>query len=183
MDIFEKHVTEWWNAQPDHHFMSKRSGCKAKNPSECPWPITHDPVAPDVILLDYDPDRVCYNEPVVRFASTFFPNQKNQTAQFKAATKARENKKGAVFMNETEDKANLWYFKTTGGGQMAINLKKLPNFIVDYQRCQILHVCHLAQALSETKIDPSSVYVVIMVLCGIIEKIAFEGKRQTEGGA
>ena len=50
MNIFEQHITGWWDAQPDHHFMSKKSGCKAENPSECPWPISHDIVAPDVNL-------------------------------------------------------------------------------------------------------------------------------------
>ena len=175
LDIFEQHITNWWDAQPDDHFMSKKSGCKAEHASECPWPISQDIVAPDVILLDYNPDRVCHNDPQVRFGSTFFPNKKNMIAQTRAQGK---QEKEPYYMNVTSERENLWYFKSSDGGQISFSLKKTPSFVANYQRCQILYMCHLAKSLSENKTDPAAIYVVIMTLCSIMEKCMF-GEKAT----
>ena len=58
-----------------------------------------------------------------------------------------------------------------------IKLKQVVPFMVDYQKCQLLHVCSLAEELSAKGVRSSTMYAVIMLLCVTIQKIMF-GEKQ-----
>jgi len=142
---FENFNEQWWATQKNHHHFSKTSGALCKLHSECCYPMSSDVVAKKVVAIDYDAERTWSEDPIIKMADVFFENRKG--AKNMKASKANWNTT-PTYCNKTDDEANLWYYKSSDGGQVILRLLDFLDFCLHYQKCLMMHCAMMAEKIT-----------------------------------